>query len=64
MKELLVVVDGMEKALNSGVDEYASFPTMNDDTLTRLRTGSLASSRSRSNSVIGRERSRHGSFCQ
>lgn len=72
MKELLNVIDGMERALNSGSEPYETFPSQPtylggivvDDATIRLRTGSISSNRSRSNSVIGRERSRQGSISQ
>lgn len=72
MMELLNVIDGMEKALDSTSDPYENYPlqpaylggVIVDDASRRLRTGSMASNRSRSNSVIGRERSRQGSISQ
>ena len=72
MMELLNVIDGMEKALDSTSDPYENYPSqpsylggvITDDDSRRLRTGSMASNRSRSNSVIGRERSRQGSISQ
>lgn len=73
MKELLHVVNGMEKALSGNVDPYDSLPPMPtyiggvalDDPTTRLRTGSISSARSRSNSIVGaRARSRHASMSE
>lgn len=72
MMELLSVADSIERKLNSLSEPYETFPSQStymggtyiDDSATRLRTGSLASNRSRSNSVIGRERSHHGSISQ
>ena len=72
MKELLHVVTGMEKALNHTPDPYESFPpqptylggVVLDEPTVRLRTGSIASQRSRSNSIVGRERSRHPSVSE
>lgn len=72
MKGLISVVNGMEKALNNLSEPYEPMMTQPtfiggvalDDASTRLRTGSISSSRSRSNSIIGRERSRHTSVSE
>jgi len=61
MKEVLHVVNGMEKALSEVSEPYESLPPAPkfigsiplDDATTRLRTGSISSSRSRSNSITG-----------
>ena len=70
MKELLTVVNGMERTLDS--DRYEPIPPQPtylggvpvDEATVRLRTGSIASQRSRSNSVAGKERSRHASISE
>lgn len=71
MKEVLQVVADMETALNHSSEPYESFPTssifgsvlMEDPTI-RLRTGSISSARSRSNSILGKDRSRHASVSE
>lgn len=72
MKELLTVVNGMEKTLDALTDRYDPLPPQLtylggvalDEATVRLRTGSIASQRSRSNSVAGKERSRHASISE
>ena len=68
MKELLEIVDNMEKKINKDSDPYEFYSphgglSAQDDVNTRLRTGSIASNRSRSSSIADRKPSRHGSFC-
>jgi hypothetical protein len=66
------VVANMEKALNQDINPYDSFPSQPtilggvelDDAATRLRTGSISSARSRSNSIIGKERSHRSSISE
>ena len=67
MKELLVIVDNMEREINRNTDPYDFYSprgcsSAQEDINQRLRTGSI--SRSRSSSVMDKRPSRHGSFCQ
>lgn len=72
MKEMIPVLNGMDRTLSNPAQPYelSSSQPMQlggvflDDASTRLRTGSISSSRSRSNSIIGRERSRHASISE
>lgn len=72
MKEMIPLLNGMDRTLSRPAEPYelsSSQPmqlggVILDDASTRLRTGSISSSRSRSNSIIGRERSRHASISE
>lgn len=72
MKGMIPLLNGMDRTLSSPSDPYELTTSQQmqlggvilDDASTRLRTGSISSSRSRSNSIIARERSRHTSISE